>query len=231
MTRSIDRASTLSVVAGRTDTRPRLRGRIHLWSGVGAVVPGIVLVATAGATVSAAAAVSTAVYMATVLGLFGTSAAYHVARWTSARTRARMNQADHAMIFVFIAGTYTPITVLSMPRTLGLTLLAVAWVGAAAGVALTLWHPRGTRWGVLPLYLTLGWVAVFALPDLLDRGGAAALTLIVGGGLIYTVGAIGFATGRPRGWPTTFGFHEYFHAATVVAALCHYVAIWLLLYR
>lgn len=219
-----------SLVPWTLPSRPRLRGRIHSYALIGAVIPGATLVAVAGATVSGIAAGATAVYVVCVLGLFGASAAYHRGRWTSARSQELARRADHAMIFLLIAGTYTPLTLLAMPSVLGLVLLGVAWVGAIGGVTLTVLHPRGTQRFVIPFYLALGWVAVFALPDLLVRTGVTALALIVAGGLIYTAGAIGFAVGRPRGRPETFGYHEFFHVATVVAATCHYVATWFMLY-
>ena len=213
--------------AGVAET-PRARGWIHLWSLVVVAGPAAALVALAAARVSAAAATAAAVYAVTVLGLFGVSAAYHRGRWATDRTRDRMRRLDHAMIFVFIAGTYTPIAVFALPPDAAVVLLAVAWGGAAGGVALSAW-PGAPRWLGVPLYLALGWVAVFVVPDLLRYGGVAVLILILTGGLVYSLGAVGFATRRPRGRPAVFGFHEYFHAATVVAAACHHVAIWLLL--
>lgn len=218
------------VASSVTPTKPRARGWIHLWSLLVAVIPGIALVVLAAATVSGAAAAATAIYTATVLGLFGASAAYHRGRWAGDRPREWMRRLDHSMIYVFIAGTYTPITVLALPSDTDLVVLAVAWSGAGVGVALTLLWPSAPRWAGVPLYLALGWVAVFVLPDLLRHGGVAVLALIITGGLIYSLGAVGFAARRPRGRPATFGFHEYFHTATVAAALCHHVAIWLLLY-
>lgn len=209
---------------------PRARGWIHLWAAVVAVGPGIALVVLAATTVSATAAAATAVYAVTVLALFGASAGYHRGRWASGGTRERMRRLDHSTIYVFIAGTYTPIAVLAMSASTGPIILAVVWGGALAGVALTLLWPTAPRWAGVPLYLALGWVAVFALPDLLSVGGVAVLVLVVAGGLVYSVGAVGFALRRPHGRPATFGFHEYFHTATVAAALCHHVAIWLLLY-
>jgi hemolysin III len=141
-----------------------------------------------------------------------------------------MKRLDHSMIFVFIAGTYTPFAVLAMPPTTGAVVLAVVWVGALGGVALKFAWPHGPRWVGVPIYLALGWVAVFVLPDLLAVGGVAALVLLIVGGAFYSLGALFYALRRPRGWPATFGFHEFFHAATVVAAACHHVAIWLVLY-
>lgn len=209
---------------------PRWRGWIHLWSFVVAVAAGVPLIVLAGVTVSGAAAAAVAVYTATLLGLFGTSALYHRHAWRTERSRTLMDRLDHSMIFVFIAGTYTPITVLALAPPTDTVLLVVTWVGAVGGIVLTVAWPAAPRWVGVPLYLALGWVAVFVLPDLLARGGVAVLVLIATGGLLYSAGAAGFAFRRPRGRPAVFGFHEYFHAATAAAALCHYIAIWLLLY-
>ena len=210
--------------------KPRLRGWLHLWSFVVAVAAGIVLVSLAGATVSAEAAVAVAVYSLTVCGVFGVSALYHRRTWHTARARTLMKRLDHAMIFVFIAGTYTPFAVLALPERTGLIVLAVVWAGALGGVVLKIAWPHAPRWVGVPFYLALGWVAVFVIPDLLHRGGVAALVLLLVGGAFYSLGAVFYALRRPVGWPDTFGFHEFFHAATVIAAACHYVAIWLVLY-
>ena len=210
--------------------KPRLRGWLHLWSFVVAVAAGIVLVTMAGATVSAEAAVAVAVYSLTVCGVFGVSALYHRRTWHTARARTLMKRLDHAMIFVFIAGTYTPFAVLALPERTGLIVLAVVWAGALGGVVLKVAWPHAPRWVGVPFYLALGWVAVFVIPDLLHRGGVAALVLLIVGGAFYSLGAVFYALRRPVGWPDTFGFHEFFHAATVIAAACHYVAIWLVLY-
>jgi hemolysin III len=210
--------------------KPRLRGWLHLWSFVVAVAAGIVLVSLAGATVSAEAAVAVAVYSLTVCGVFGVSALYHRRTWHTARARTLMKRLDHAMIFVFIAGTYTPFAVLALPERTGLIVLAVVWAGALGGVVLKIAWPHAPRWVGVPFYLALGWVAVFVIPDLLHRGGVAALVLLIVCGAFYSLGAVFYALRRPVGWPDTFGFHEFFHAATVIAAACHYVAIWLVLY-
>jgi hemolysin III len=210
--------------------KPRMRGWLHLWSfGVG-IAAGAVLIALAGSTVSAEAAAACAVYSATVLGLFGISALYHRKSWTSPRARTMMKRLDHAMIFIFIAGTYTPFAVLALPERTGLIVLLVVWIGAIGGATLKLARPHAPRWVGVPFYLALGWVAVFVLPDLLHRGGVAALVLLIVGGGFYTLGALCYAFRRPIGWPRTFGYHEFFHAATVIAAICHYIAIWLVLY-
>jgi hemolysin III len=142
-----------------------------------------------------------------------------------------MKRLDHSMIFVFIAGTYTPIAALTLPRSSAAVVLTVVWTGAVFGVLLQSAWPSAPRWLSVPCYIGLGWVAVFVMPQLLHNAGVAALVLIIAGGAIYTVGAVVYATKRPNPIPGVFGFHEVFHLCTLVAALCHYVAIWLAVFR
>lgn len=217
-------------VADPAVVRPRMRGAIHLWSLGPAAVAGAVLVTSAATTVSGAAATATAVYAASVVGLFATSAAFHRGRWTTDRARDLMGRLDQAMIFVLIAGTYTPLAVLGVPPARGVPTLIAVWAAAGAGVVLSLCWARAPRWPMVALYLALGWAGVLVLADLARSAGDAALVLVAAGGLVYSVGAVGFATRRPRGRPAVFGFHEYFHVATVGAAVCHQVAIWLVLH-
>lgn len=206
-----------------------MRGRLHQTSFVLAMAAGATLVTAAATTSGAVAVVSTAIYVASVLGLFGVSALYHRWPWPSQRGRAWMRRLDHSMIFIFIAGTYTPVCAMALAGTTRTVVLAVVWAGALGGVALQLIWPNAPRWVGVPIYLALGWVAVFVLPDLLREVGVAAFVLLVAGGLLYTAGAVCYAIRRPNPWPTVFGFHEFFHAATVLAALCHYIAIWFVL--
>ncbi|WP_098700915.1 PAQR family membrane homeostasis protein TrhA [Nocardia farcinica] len=203
-----------------------MRGWIHTWALALAAVAVAVLVATA-ATVSATAGWSTLIYGVTVCGLFGISAVYHRVTWRTPRTRIRMKRADHSMIFLFIAGSYTPFALLGLPGRTGQVLLAVVWAGALAGVALKLLWPTAPRWVGVPLYLLLGWAIVPVAGQLHGAVGWVPLLLLLAGGLMYSGGAILYATKWPNPWPEVFGHHEFFHAATVLAALCHYVAIWL----
>jgi len=210
--------------------KPRLRGWLHLWSFAVSIAASATLISLAASLVGAGAALATAVYSTTILGLFGISALYHRRTWNSSRSRAVMRRLDHSMIFLFIAGSYTPVAVLAMDRPTAEWVLAVVWTGALAGVALkTLW-PYAPAWVGVPIYVALGWVAVFVLPDLLHNAGVAALVLLLVGGALYTAGGVMYALRRPDPWPSTFGFHEFFHAATVLAAICHHVAIWLALF-
>ena len=210
--------------------RPRLRGWLHVWAFGISVVAGIVLVSVAAATEGAEAALATSVYAVTVSLLFGTSAVYHRVTWSTPTRRALVARLDHSMIFLFIAGSYTPFALLAMPERTGRTVLVVVWVGAVGGVLLkTSWitAPRGLT---VPIYIALGWVAVFVFPDLLRHTGIAAVILIAVGGLLYTAGGIVYGLQRPDPRPLVFGFHEVFHLCTVVAATCHMVAVWLAVY-
>ncbi|MFC0547330.1 PAQR family membrane homeostasis protein TrhA [Kutzneria chonburiensis] len=207
-----------------------MRGWLHFWSFIASLATGVTLVSVAAGTVGATAAIATAVYGLTILGLFGVSALYHRRNWLSVKARTVMKRLDHSMIFVFIAGTYTPFAVLALPGSTGTIVLAVVWGGALAGVALKMAWPHAPRWLGVPIYIALGWVAVFVLPDLLHHAGIASLVLLLVGGALYTAGAVFYATKWPDPWPKVFGYHEFFHAATVLAALCHYIAIWFALY-
>ncbi|PPJ29005.1 hypothetical protein C5E45_17515 [Nocardia nova] len=209
--------------------KPRMRGWIHTYAVAVAAVAGAVLVAAA-ATVSATAGWSTLVYGVTVCGIFGISAIYHRVTWRSVRTRTRMKRADHSMIFLFIAGSYTPFALLGLPGRTGVTLLSVVWAGAVAGVALKVLWPAAPRWVGVPLYLLLGWAIVPVAATLTHNVGVTPMVLLLIGGIAYSVGAILYAAKWPNPWPEVFGHHEFFHAATVFAALCHYVAIWLVVF-
>jgi hemolysin III len=207
-----------------------MRGWLHFWSFAVSIAACATMIAVSAALVGAAAALATTVYSVTVLGLFGISALYHRRTWHSPRSRIVMRRLDHSMIFLFIAGSYTPVAALALDRPSAEWVLVVVWAGALAGVALKTTWPHAPAWVGVPIYLALGWVAVFVLPDLLHNAGVAAFVLLLVGGGLYTVGGVMYALRRPDPWPNTFGFHEFFHAATVLAAICHHVAIWLALF-
>jgi hemolysin III len=210
--------------------KPRMRGWLHFWSFAVSIAAGATLIAVSAALVGGGAALATSVYSVATLGLFGVSALYHRRTWRTSRSRAVMRRLDHSMIFLFIAGTYTPVAALAMDPATARTVLTVVWTGALAGVVLKTAWPHAPAWVGVPIYIALGWVAVFVIPAMLVGGGVAALVLLLVGGLLYTVGAVFYATRRPNPWPATFGFHEFFHAATVLAAICHHIAIWLVLF-
>jgi len=203
--------------------RPRLRGRLHQLAFVVSIPAGVGLV---GAARTTPARVAATVYALSLAGLYGTSAAFHLGRW-SAAARRRMDQADHAMIYVLIAGSYTPVALLALDRMWGLTVLGLVWTAAVGGITVViLWHR--IRLVGITLYLTLGWLGVVTLPWLASRLGIAKLTLLLAGGILYTVGAVVLGCQRPDPRPSVFGYHEVWHAFTVAAGLCHYTLIWLL---
>lgn len=206
-----------------------MRGWLHAYAFGAAVVCGLVLSALAATRPGIAPLVSCAIYSVTVCGLFGVSALYHRRVW-SRRGFALMRRLDHSMIFIFIAGTYTPFSVLLLEPPKAAVILSVVWGGAAAGVAQKLVWPHAPRWLSAPLYIALGWVAVAVLPDMLRAGGVVPLVLLLAGGVFYTLGAVCYALRRPDPWPTVFGHHEFFHAATLVAAICHHIAIYFTLF-
>src|SRR3954471_2990318 len=166
------------------DTRPRLRGWLHLFAFFGAIVAGAVLIPLA-AVLGARAGFSVAVYCLTICGLFGISALYHRRRW-SPRGWKIMKRLDHSMIFLFIAGTYTPFSLLAVDQPTGYWILGAVWTGAVAGVVLKLTWPTAPRWVGVPLYIGLGWVAVFVLTDILHIAAVASMVLLAVGGLLYT---------------------------------------------
>jgi hemolysin III len=218
------------LVAVVAELKPRLRGWLHAYAAAISIGSGVVLVVVAAALRGRTAGATTGIYAATVTLLFGISALYHRRTW-SPSAHLIMRRLDHSMIFVFIAGTYTPIAALTLTHVDAIAVLVAVWTGALFGVALQTAWPQAPRWLTVPCYIALGWVAVFVLPQLMHNAGIAALVLIIAGGMIYTVGGIVYGLKRPNPIPGVFGFHEVFHACTVVAAICHYVAIWLAVFR
>jgi hemolysin III len=156
--------------------------------------------------------------------MLGVSAGYHRGPWTPA-VRRWWQRADHAAIFVFIAGTYTPLGAMAMPASEGRPLLAVVWTGAILGVLRAMLWPRAPRWVVAGMYVAVGWSMAIAMPTVLDTTGAPLLGVILAGGILYTIGAVIYALRWPDPWPRTFGYHEVFHALTVIAAALHYGAV------
>ena len=201
--------------------KPRMRGRLHQGAFIGSIPAGVLLVLLAP---DARARVATSIYALTLTGLFGVSAAYHLGDWTPAAHR-RMQRLDHSMIFVLIAGTYTPFAVLVLQEPLREVVLAGVWAGAAVGIVFTLLWVDAPAWLTAAAYVALGWFSVIALPQIVERAGVGALALLAAGGVAYTAGAVVYARRRPDPRPATFGYHEIFHVLVVVAALAHFVAI------
>jgi hemolysin III len=212
------------VIASPEFLKPRWRGRLHQIAFFVAIPQGIALVATAAGWVARVAAV---VYALSLAGLYGVSALYHRLKW-SPPALARMRRLDHSMIFVLIAGTYTPISLLVLHRAWAIALLGVVWAGAITGVLMKVLGMDRTRKITGTMYIVLGWVAVLMAPAFVTKVPLPVVALIVAGGVMYTLGAIVFVRKRPDPSPAVFGYHEVWHVAVVVAALCHYAAIFLL---
>jgi hemolysin III len=207
--------------------KPHLRGWLHAGTFPLAVVAGIVLVALADGT---RARVATAIYATTAAMLFGVSAMYHRGHW-SLKTERLLKRMDHSNIFLIIAGTYTPFSLLVLDNGTGHTLLWLVWGGALAGIAFRVFWVGAPRWLYTPVYVALGWVAVFYLPDILRGGGLAVVILLALGGLFYSVGAVVYILKKPNPSPRWFGFHEVFHALTLAAFVVHYIAVSIATYR
>lgn len=206
--------------------KPHLRGWLHAGAFPLSLVAGIVLVVLAEGRRDT---IATAVYATSAALLFGVSALYHRGHW-SPRTERLLKRLDHSNIFLIIAGTYTPFSVILLDQRGGTTLLWIVWSAALAGIAFRVLWIGAPRWLFTPVYLALGWVAVFYLGDLLDAGGPAVVTLLAIGGALYSLGGIVYALRRPDPSPRWFGFHEVFHACTLGAYVVHYVAVLLATY-
>ncbi|WP_251839670.1 PAQR family membrane homeostasis protein TrhA [Oceanitalea stevensii] len=215
-----------SEVAGAAESvaeavKPRLRGWVHAGTAPLALVASVVLVALAP---PGAATVSTAVFGVSAVLLFGTSAVYHRGTW-SPRAAALLRRLDHSNIFLLISGTYTPLAVLLLPASTARVLLTVVWVGAVAGILMRVLWLGAPRWIYVPVYVALGWVAVWFLPDFSRAGSPTIMWLVIAGGACYTLGAVVYGTKRPNPSPRWFGFHEIFHVGTVGGYWCHYAAV------
>ncbi len=204
--------------------RPRLRGVWHQWGFYISLLAGVALVVSAVPRGSEAV-IACVVYTLSIAGLLGTSATYHRVAWRTAAARAWMRRLDHAMIFVLIGGTYTPVALLALDRPLETIVLLTVWVGGAIGIAINLVWITAPRWLIAAIYVALGWVAVLATDQLTQKTGAGTLALFALGGLLYTGGAVVYARRRPNPRPGVFGYHEVFHACVVLALAAHFAAI------
>ncbi|MGZ5290879.1 MAG: PAQR family membrane homeostasis protein TrhA [Actinomycetota bacterium] len=204
---------------------PRLRGRIHQVAFFISIPMAVVLVVLASGPAATAAA---AIYAGSLTAVFGASAAYHRGHW-STRARLWMKRLDHSMIYVLIAGTYTPVAVLALNGPWEVVLLSVVWAAAAVGITLKMAKPDGLSVLTAFLYMGMGWLALVPLPQLLRGMPPGGLILMIAGGLLYTAGSIVFAIRRPDPSPAVFGYHEIWHGFMVAAAGCHYAMILLVL--
>jgi hemolysin III len=202
--------------------RPRLRGHFHAYAFVAAVAAGAVLVALADGPRARFACI---VYVGALAGMFGASAVYHLVPWRSARARDWARRLDHAMIFVFIAGTYTPFALLAFTGLLPAIVLVAVWGGAVVGVVLNTSWIEAPKWVTTPVYLLVGWVGVLAAPQVFTELSMASAVLVTVGGVLYTLGALAYATQWPDPSPAKFGFHEVFHLLVVAAAATQFVAV------
>ncbi len=206
--------------------KPLLRGWLHLVMAPLVLAAGLVLAALAPTLTGR---LSMVVYTLSAVTLFGMSAIYHRGDWPP-RIKRVLRRFDHANIFVFIAGTYTPLTMTLLTGWSRWALLILIWSIAVFGMLFRILWLAAPRWLYTVLYVGMGWAAIGWLPQFWAAGGPAIVILILAGGVVYTLGAVSYATKRPKLNPTWFGFHEIFHAATIIAATLHLAAISLALF-
>ena len=202
--------------------KPKLRGVSHKWAFFASLAFGAALILLADTQKATFAA---AIYAASLSALFGTSALYHGVEWKRPDLRLLMRRLDHSMIFFLIAGTYTPFALLVLQGTLAMAILAVVWIGAVAGAIVEMIWINHPKWASALIYLSLGWVATITFPELWSSMGVTGALLVAVGGLLYTAGAVVYATQRPNPNPAVFGYHEVFHLFVIAAALAQYSAI------
>jgi len=227
------RAGLDSLAVSLAEVKPRLRGWLHLGTAPVTLAAGIVLIALSP---TAATRWGSVVYVVSAVMLFTTSAIYHRGRW-SPRVGGLLRRADHANIFLLIAGTYTPFCLLLLSGTTRIVMLTVIWTGALLGIGFRVFWMGAPRWLHTPVYMLFGCAAVVVLPEF-ARGserygvgiGVAVMALIAVGGALYLLGGAVYGFRRPNPWPTWFGFHEVFHTLTIMAFVSHYVGISLATY-
>jgi len=219
MSDPLDAADDERVIA---EGRPLLRGWFHLGAAIvfACFIPPLFLKSP-----SASASVFLAIYVVGMEALFIVSALFHRVRWGDVGRR-RMRRADHSTIFLAIAGSYTAVVGLSLTGTPRTLILALVWIGSAAGVTIRQVWLDAPKWVNAIPYVVVGWSAVLVLPELLHALGGWGVTWLFAGGLAYTAGAIAYGAQRPNPVPGVLGYHEVFHFGTVVGAACHYVVIY-----
>jgi hemolysin III len=202
--------------------KPRLRGKSHEWAFFLSLGFGAALVIAAK---TPKATLAVAIYAVSLSALLGTSALYHRVDWKRPAVRRWMRRLDHSMIFFLIAGTYTPFALLVLDGMLADAILVVVWAGAIAGAVVEMVWIEHPKWVAALIYMSLGWVAAIAFPGLWSEMGAAGAILVAIGGILYTAGAVVYATQRPNPSPRVFGYHEVFHALVIAAAAAQFAAI------
>ena len=202
--------------------KPRLRGVSHKWAFFVSLVLGAALIVYAD---TPRATFAVAVYAVSLSALLGTSALYHRVNWKRPDVRRWMRRLDHSMIFLLIAGTYTPFALLALHGTLADVILAVVWIGALLGTIVEMIWIEAPKWVTAIIYLSLGWVAIVAFPAMWSAIGPGGVALVAAGGLLYTVGAVVYATQRPNPNPAVFGYHEIFHLLVIAAAAVQFAAV------
>ena len=210
-----------SVREAIAEVKPRLRGLLHAATAPLTLVAGIVLIVLSP---SSATRVGSSIFAVSAIVLFTVSAVYHRGGW-SLRMWEFLRRFDHANIFLLIAGSYTPLTMLLLEGTQRTILLTIVWVVAALGILFRIFWIDAPRWLYVPIYMALGWVSIFFTGDFLRAGGIAVMALMATGGALYTLGGVVYGLKRPNPFPTWFGFHEVFHTLTIAAFITHYVGV------
>ena len=215
------------------EVKPKLRGWLHLATAPLTLAAGIVLIALSPTPTTR---IGSALFAATALILFSVSAIYHRGTW-SPRTWNFLRRFDHSNIFLLIAGSYTPFALIFLEGSARALLLTIVWTGAILGVVFRVFWTDAPRWLYVPIYIALGWAAVFFIPQFADGARAfdpavaiAVLVLVAAGGILYTLGGVVYGLKRPNPFPRWFGFHEVFHTFTVLAFATHYVGVSLATY-
>ena len=203
------------------EVKPKLRGWMHAASALLTLAAGIVLVVLSP---TASTRIGSAVFAGSALVLFTVSGIYHRGTW-SPRAWRFLRRFDHANIFLLIAGSYTPFTLLLLHGTERVVLLSVVWTGAVLGVLFRVFWNDAPRWLYTPIYIALGWAAVFYLGDFVESSSAVVLVLMAAGGALYTLGGVVYGFQRPDPFPRWFGFHEVFHTLTIAAFATHYIGV------
>jgi hemolysin III len=222
--RATERAESAKEVASEAiaSVKPKLRGVSHEWAFFVSLFLGAGLIVAAK---TPKATLAVAIYAVSLSALLGTSALYHRVDWKRPEVRRWMRRLDHSMIFFLIAGTYTPFALLVLSGPLADAILVVVWIGAIAGAIVEMIWIDHPKWVAALIYMSLGWVAAVSFPQLWSDMGLAGTLLVAAGGLLYTAGAVVYATQRPNPNPRVFGYHEIFHALVIAAAAAHFAAI------